>query len=367
VSSQRFSEAVVQARAMGRVLLDLTEDDPARCGLGWAPTELEGIAGTHVGEPSGAEVVAARDAVASYLAGHGAAVAPEHVVLVRSKRAALSQVLGAICGADGEALVPAQRRAADPGFTVRTRAYALAFDGRWRLDRRSLRRALGASTRAVVVGNPAVPTGAALSGDELEFLADLCAERRLTLVADEGCLDTTLEASVSVAAIAGGVAVHLSGLSGVCGLPALEAEWIAVTGPAPAAGALVAQLSSAAPPPGAGVARMPALLARREEFLARLRARLGRNRSTLASASLREAPWTLQWGGGWWAVLQVNSTLDGDALCTSLLEQGLAVSPGQAHGLPRQGHLVLSLLPTPEVFDAARDRLEELLRRSGLR
>ncbi len=78
---------------------------------------------------------------------------------------------------------------------------------------------------------------------------------------------------------------------------------------------------------------------------------------------MREAPWTMQWGGGWWAVLQVNPDQHEDDLCLALLEEGVAVEPGYLAGFPHEGYLVLSLLVAPEVFDAALGRVEAQLRR----
>ena len=161
--------------------------------------------------------------------------------------------------------------------------------------------------------------------------------------------------------------VHASDLGGVCGAPELDAGWLAVTGPEAVAGSLASRLASVAdvvPAATVGVLAAPPLLARREAYLTRLRARLGRNRSALASGSLREAPWTMQWGGGGFCVLQINSDQDEDALCLELLEEGVAVEPGHYSGLPRRGFLVLSLLPRPDVFDAALGRIEVHLRTS---
>jgi hypothetical protein len=108
---------------------------------------------------------------------------------------------------------------------------------------------------------------------------------------------------------------------------------------------------------------LPALLARREPFLEALRARLARNRASIATASLREAPWTLQWGGGGsWAVIQINPFQDPVALCLALLDEGVAVRPGGLDGLPQSGYLVVSLLPEPQVFRAGLDQLETHLR-----
>jgi len=175
----------------------------------------------------------------------------------------------------------------------------------------------------------------------------------------------------STAAAGRCLTVHVSSLGGVCGLPQLDAAWAAVGGPEARASPLRSRLAVTAgamsPEATAGVLLAPALLGRRESFLSRLRTRLTRNRSALASASLREAPWTMQWGGGWWAVLQVNPDQSEDDLCLALLEEGVAVEPGYLGGFPREGYLVLSLVAAPEVFDAALGRIEAQLRRPASR
>jgi alanine-synthesizing transaminase len=369
MSGARFAAALDQARASGRVLLDLTQGDPGRCGLGWDAGELEAILerrGAAAVGSSGLEE--AREAIAGYLAGHGASVAPDRIVLVRSAGHALRRLVGLHCDGDGEVLVPVPSRpSGDAGALAGLRPYRLAFEERWRLDRRSIRRAITRRTRAILVGNPADPTGAELSREELAFLEELCGARGLTLLAEESALDSALWAGPTVAGVSRCLAVHVAGLGGVCGLPRLEGDWLAVAGPEALARPLVSRLAelleldAAASRPG--VRAIPPLLGLREAFLAGLRARLARNRATLASASLREAPWTLHWGGGCWAVLQVNPAHDEDELCLALLEEGVALQPGHLAGFPREGYLVVSLLPTPEVFDAALVRLEAQLRR----
>lgn len=109
---------------------------------------------------------------------------------------------------------------------------------------------------------------------------------------------------------------------------------------------------------------LPALLARRGRYLASLRSRLAQNRAALATASVGEAPWTLQWGGGGcWAVLQVNPVQDEEAMCIDILEDGVVVQPGSLDGLPPEGYLVVSLLPEPRVFKEGLARLDRCLRR----
>jgi aspartate/methionine/tyrosine aminotransferase len=365
MDSTRVPRALEEARASGRVLLDLAATDPGRCGLGWDAAELDSMRQRRRGFSPVVALSEAREAIASYLAGHGASVHPDCVVLVRSRSEGLRGAVELLCGPGGEALVPVPNRPlAGPGFGVALRGYGLVFDERWGIDRRSVRRAVSTRTRAIVVGNPADPTGAELSRDELTFLARLCEGRGLALVADEGYLDASREPAPTVAASGRCLAVHASGLGGICGLPELEGEWLAVAGPDDEARSLASRLASrVAPAPSAGRLLVPPLLGRREAFLTRLRARLARNRSALATAALREAPWTMHWGEGCWAVLQVNADQDEDALCLSLLEEGVAVQPGHLAGFPERGYVSVSLLPSPDVFDAAIGRLEAQLRR----
>ncbi len=369
-----FAIRLEQARASGLPLLDLTESDPARCGLAWDPEELGAILGerrpdTHGSTGSG--LTEAREAVASYLAGRGASVSPDHVILTSSVSGAHRLALKGVCDPDDEVLVPSPGRPfLDPVAaleSVRLGRYALVFEGEWRLDRRSIKRAVTPRTRAIVVGNPSDPTGATISRDDLTFVEDLCARRGLALIGDETFVDTAVAPCASVAQVTRCLAFHVSGLSGVCGLPHLRGEWLAVAGPdelvAPALSRLARSVDVDPSVSSPVQLALPALLARRERFLAALRARLAKNRAALATASLREAPWSLQWGGGGCrAVLQVNPVQDEEVLCLALLEDGVAAQPGHLDGLPREGYLVVSLLPESRTFEEALVRLDRRLR-----
>jgi alanine-synthesizing transaminase len=362
--SSRFPAALQEARAAGRVLLDLAATDPGRCGLGWEAGELDAMLERRRSFSPAVALSEAREAVAGYLAGHGASVHPECIIPVRSRPEALRLGVGLLCGAGGEALVPAPNRPLEEAGHATQRGYDLVFDERWRIDRRSLRRAVSSRTRAVVVGNPADPTGALLSPEELKFLERLCEGRGIALVSDEAYLDASHEPGRTVSAAARCLAVHASGLGGICGLPEVEGEWLAVAGPEDEARSLASRLASRAEPASStGLLLVPPLLGRREAFLSRLRGRLARNRSAIATASLREAPWTMQWGEGCWTVLQVNTAQDEEALCLGLLEEGVAVEPGHLAGFPERGYVAISLLPAPDVFDAALGRIEAQLRR----
>ncbi len=358
-----------------RPLLDLTESDPARCGLGWDSTDLEAIlrdgreAGPDRLRHAGAQ---ARDAVASYLAGRGISLAPDRIRLTRSRGDAIRLAVQALCDASDEILVaspgdPVVERLAATG-PVRVGRYALAYDREWHLDRKSLAGAVTDRTRAVLAGNPSEPMGAMLSREDLAFLEVLCTARGMALVVDEAFIDTGPGASPSALEATRCLAFHVSGLSGVCGLPGVGAEWLAAAGPDDLVAAALARLDEAlragpASVPAPVEVAIPALLARRERFLAPLRARLAGNRTSLATAALREAPWSLCWGGGGcWAVLRIGSAEGDEALCRALRGDGVAVQPGSAYGLPDDGYLVVSLLPPPDVFVPALSRIDRRLR-----
>jgi aspartate/methionine/tyrosine aminotransferase len=56
--------------------------------------------------------------------------------------------------------------------------------------------------------------------------------------------------------------------------------------------------------------------------------------------------------GGWSAVLRFPAVIGEEELVLTLLaEDGVAVQPGFFFDFPRDGYLVLSLLPAEEVFD----------------
>jgi alanine-synthesizing transaminase len=361
------------ARSAPYPLLDLTESDPARCGLGWDPAEIGALLDDASSRAPAPDAPArARDAVASYLAGRGVAVDPDRIRFTRSRSSAHLFLAGALCGAGDEVLAPS------PGhpfvdalaFTgsVRVLRYGLAYDGEWRVDLGSLERKLSRRTRAVLVGNPAEPTGASVSREDLAFLDALCADRGVALIGDETFADTLpADGSTSVLDAGSSVAFHLSGLSGVCGLRGLNVEWWAAGGPDDAVAAALARVEPALhaeePVPSLALRALPALLARRERFLARLRARLAENRASLAAAALRESPWSLSWGrGGCWAVLEIGAAEREGPLCVALREHGVAVHPGSLYGLPDSGYLVVSLLLPPDAFAEALSRLERRLR-----
>ncbi|BDG10628.1 pyridoxal phosphate-dependent aminotransferase [Anaeromyxobacter paludicola] len=373
LAGNRLSSRLEALRAAGRPLLDLSEANPTRCGLGWSAAELgAALADPRVSdyEPTPQGLPAAREAVAAYLAGHGAAVPPERILLTSSTSEAYALLFKLLCDPGDEVLVPS------PSYplldllagleSVALRRYPLRYDGEWHLDRAALAAAVGPRTRAVVAVSPSNPTGWLLDAGDLAFLEALAGERGLALLGDEVFADTALAPRASAAGARGCLAFHLSGLSKVCGLPQLKAGWIAAAGPEPLVAPALARLEVVADTwlsvSGPAQLALPALLGRRERFLGPLRERLGQNRRALASEA-EGAPFDLlRSGGGWSAVLRLGEAVDEEALCLALLEDGVVAQPGFFYDFERNGHLVISLLPEPGRFKDGISRIGARLR-----
>jgi hypothetical protein len=155
----------------------------------------------------------------------------------------------------------------------------------------------------------------------------------------------------------------LGGLSKSVGLPQLKLAWIAASGPrrllAPALERLdyVADtfLSVATPVQLA----LPRLLrhgaAVRRAIVARCRANLRTLRRLVREFPAVELPPV---GGGWSAVLRFPAVIDEEKLALELLRRDrVAVHPGYFFDFPRDGVVVLSLLPEPAAFQAGVARL----------
>jgi aspartate/methionine/tyrosine aminotransferase len=371
LSANAFAARLEVERAAGRPLLDLTESNPTRVGLGWPPERLQAAlarpaVAAYWPEPRGDP--GARRAVAAYLAERGAAVGIDRILLTASTSEAYAHLLKLLCDPGDDVLVPA------PAYplldllagleSVELRRYPLRYDGSWHIDLAALAAAVGPRTRAVLVVSPSNPTGAVLSGEELEALEELCARRELALVADEVFADTAPPGTPSPLSARRALAFHLSGLSKVCGLPQLKVGWIAAAGPeervAPALARLEVIADAYLSVSGPSQLALESLLPERETFLRPLRARLEQNRARLeVAAGALFTP--LRGRGGWSAVLRVGETLDEEALCLALLEDGVVVQPGFFFDFERHGYLVVSLLCEASVFTEGIDRVARRL------
>jgi aspartate/methionine/tyrosine aminotransferase len=255
-----------------------------------------------------------------------------------------------------------------------------AGSARWEVDFAGLDQALrahGQRIRALVVVSPNNPTGSVLRRDTLAALDARCAERDIAIVSDEVFGDFVTrpepepEHVTSVAATpTASLTFSLGGLSKSCGLPQLKLGWIALGGPPEATRLAIDALESildtylpvAAPTEHA----LPELLQLGVERRAAIAHRLATNRRILADALGPPSPVTaLPAEGGWLSILRLPAIQSDEAWATELVtEDGVLVQPGYFFDLPRDSHVVVSLLPAPAVFAAG---IQALARRVTLR
>ncbi len=251
--------------------------------------------------------------------------------------------------------------------------YPLVYYGSWRIDVAALRAAAGPRTRAVIVVNPNNPTGSFLAADDHQALTAVCRERDLRLIVDEVFnrypIDPFPGSCRSVLATPAEVLTFvLGGLSKAVGLPQVKLGWIVVDGPDREAAATLDALDlildtylSVSTPVQLAAER---LLAEGASVTEQIRARIAANHRTLVRlVAQHPAAGLLRTEGGWYAVVQVPATETEEKLALELLEQDhVLVHPGYFFDFPREAFLVPSLLPEPDRFEPA---IERLLARAG--
>jgi aspartate/methionine/tyrosine aminotransferase len=314
----------------------------------------------------------ARDAVAAYYAQHGAQVSPEDVILTTSTSEAYAFIFRLLCEPGDEVLVPAPSY---PLFEflatiqdVRLRSYPVFYDHGWHVDVHALRQAVSERTRVVMVVNPNNPTGSYLKSAELRDLNALCAERTMTIVADEVFLDYPLDgmARPSLAANEAALTFTLGGLSKLAALPQMKVAWMVVSGPEELKRASMERLeviadtflSMNAPIQLA----VPRLMELGVEVRRQLQERIAANLRELdGQLTQQKTIARLEIDGGWYAVLRVPVVGSDEELAIRLLDEGVLVHPGHFYDFQREGVLVVSLIARDEEFRAGVRRMVEAI------
>jgi N-succinyldiaminopimelate aminotransferase len=208
----------------------------------------------------------------------------------------------------------------------------------WRLDRDSLKAAVGPKTRAMLLMSPSMPSGGYLDHADWELVAKLCVERDLTLI---------LDAAMERLLFDGRAVVHPAGLPGMgertitVGSSAKELRMIGwrvgwIVAPESYMPDLVAvSLANVVVPVGIAQDAVATALENSRQTLPAYVVELERRRDALA-AELAGLPFGMP-AGGWSMLLRASDYgIDGAAMSERLLEQSVAATAmagwGEIHG-----------------------------------
>jgi aspartate/methionine/tyrosine aminotransferase len=374
LTPNRLSREIEDLRRRGLPLLDLTESNPTRCGFAFDQQAiLEALANpqalAYAPDPRG--LLRARQAVASYYAERGIALEPAQIFLTTSTSEAYSYVFRLLADPGDSILVP------EPSYPlfdflaglndVRVVPYPLIYDQGWQIDLPTLEKRLEARARALLVVHPNNPTGSFVRRRELAGLLDLCRRHEMALVADEVFADYPLGADpqriVSHAAVNEALTFTLSGLSKISALPQMKLAWLVVNGPSQLLQSGLARmeiiadtyLSLSAPLALA----LPALLETRRTLQPQILERVTANLQTLDARLAAGLPVSrLVVDGGWYAILRLPSIRTDEEWAMALArEDSVLIHPGHFFDFSSEGHLVISLLTRPEVFEEGITRI----------
>ncbi|HUP59032.1 MAG TPA: pyridoxal phosphate-dependent aminotransferase [Thermoanaerobaculia bacterium] len=360
-------------------LLDLTETNPTRAGIGYPQDELAEIfarAARAPYDPDPRGLRSAREALAAAIEsplpaargeGQGEGSFPvtpaphpnplpargergldaDEFILTASTSEAYSFIFKLLTDPGDEVITATpsypllEHLAALELITLRT--FPLEFHRRWEMHGTYVKD----NTRAIVVVNPNNPTGSFVTPRE----QDAAAAMGIPVISDEVFLDYPLDATGTTFVRDDVLTFTLGGLSKSAGLPHYKLAWIRVSGPgkreALDALELIADnfLSVATPVQVA----LPELLRIAPRIRDAIRARTRRNLDILRAASSPHVQ-VLPVEGGWSVVLRVPRTMTDEELALKILDRGVVVQPGYFFDFATDGYIVLSLLTREDVF-----------------
>lgn len=357
------------------VLADLTTSNPTKVGLTYAAdlfVPLGDSQGTSY-EPQPFGLRSARQAVVDHLADGGAATDINSVVLTASTSEAYSLLFKLLCDPGDAVLTP---EPSYPLFELLTRLdsvvsapYQLEHHGVWSIDRDSLMAAATTRARAILIVSPNNPTGSMLRSADREWLVTLARERALALINDEVFSGYPIEPRPDASSLLGEDRVltfTLGGLSKSAGLPQVKLGWIIASGPAGQVDDALQRLEvicdtylSVSTPVQVAAAH---LIAAGQHTRAQILERVHTNyRALTAACAQHPAVRLLPVEGGWCAVVRVPSTVGDEALALHILHDAhVIVHPGYFFDIHQGTHLVVSLLPEPDLFATAITQVLEI-------
>jgi aspartate/methionine/tyrosine aminotransferase len=237
------------------------------------------------------------------------------------------------------------------------RFYQLDEERNWRINARSLRRAVDERTRAIIIVSPHNPTGAIVDAPlaTLDLLG-------IPVICDEVFAPFTYAVSDTPPL----VALHpdlplftLNGISKLFALPDLKLGWIVLNRPARVFAPRLELLNDTLL--GANALSqhlLPTLFAQGETFVRMMVDRVRAN-LTLALQRFADHPriHARPPAGGYYLFPAIDGWADEERLVLYLLERGVFVHPGYFYGEVPGCHIMLSALTEPTTFAVGVERL----------
>jgi len=286
----------------------------------------------------------------------GTSFAPEQVTVTVGGKQALAQLYTALLDRGGEVVVPTPHwpTFAEAARIAGGRPVLLPLTGKngFHLTARSVSRAIGPRTRAVVVNSPCNPTGAVVNPEELVRIARLARRRGILLILDDTYAHLIFRPDAgpaldAVAAAAGDNLAVAGTMSKAYCMTGWRVGWVIASRAVAAACAALNSHSIQSPATFAQIAAARALSGS-QKAVRDLAAEYQR-RMTIVQPAIDALPGVVcpEAEGGFYLFPFVGSRLtkelpDTVALSAQLLlDHGVAVVPGEGFGAP--GYLRLSL------------------------
>ena len=358
-----------ERKKKGLPIFDLTESNPTQCGFEYPQDKIKNELtrdSIFQYEPSAKGLLPAREAISKYYQTKQITADPEDIVLTASTSEAYSFIFKLVTNSGDRILVP---QPSYPLFDflaelndVELINYPLIYDSKkWHLDFNTLREKVDDKTKAILIVNPNNPTGSFISREELRQLICMAREKNIHLISDEVFHDYRwLQGShfPSLANISEVMTYTLGGLSKMAGLPQMKLGWIRVYGPQDLKNEALGRLEVIADT-YLGVNTpiqhaLPKIFDEAPRIQQQIQKRLEVNKQYLEDKIILSSSYELlQSEGGWYAVLKVPRIHTDDEWALLMLEKhGVLLHPGHFYNFKDAGHLVISLLPTPDVFQS---------------
>ncbi len=370
-----------ELREKGQAIIDLTESNPTRCHLPFPIAEIiqplsDDQSAVYTPTPFGH--IPLREALAQHYSQRGISARAENIFLTASTSEAYSVLFRLLVDAGDEILIPFPSY---PLFSlladindVKVIPYRLCYDAlvkKWFIDKSYLKNLSFKRGRILVVVNPNNPTGSYIKAEEIDEINAFCKKHHMAIISDEVFWEFPLgklnESPCSLAGNGEVLTFSFGGASKSFGLPQMKLAWTLISGPLDQIASarrkleviLDTYLSVNTPIQHAAMK----WLALQPQLNRILKERLNENVKWLTEQEGRVKGMSLRMPeGGWYVVMALPETVSEESFCLELLEEKhVFVHPGYFFDFEKEGFLVLSLLPPPEIFQEGCGRLFEKL------